>query len=289
VAKAAAISHNDLVQKLEGQIRTLEATVASSKENIEQLEKANATVTATVSESTSIEREALLKAQADYKAISEEIDALKGAYSKALGDADTRVAELQEKTSASESLQTQVSALKAEKEETSHKLSELEIEILELKESQETLDDTRDQLQKRITSLEDELAKAAAAVGLTSEAATQKDAAHAKHLQELFAKHEKDLETEASRYTEIVGSLDALKTQYSEALDAHEKTKKDILSNEELHSTKVEELEKAHAVQQAAITAQMERISQELYVCTSTKIFDFFSTHYPGPGVYLQL
>lgn len=220
-----------------------------------------------VAEATFAERENLLQAQANLKAISEETETLKVTYEQASGV----------KAAESENLQKQVASLKSIKEDNANKLSELEIEILELKETQENLEDTRDGLHRRITALEDDLANAAVASALAVEAANSKEAEHLAHLKEQAEQYQKELATQSERYAEILASLEALKTQYADTSKAYEQTKQDKISTEQTHASKLSELEHEHAAEQGARSAEFAKIKAELEVC-----FIFFFPKFPS-------
>jgi chromosome segregation ATPase len=230
------------------------------------LEESEAIAAASAAEAASIEHEALLKAQADFKAISEESEALKFAHTKALEDSMSQITELREKTSAFEKLEAQIASLKTEKEESANKLSELEIEILELKETQEGLEDTHDALQRQIAALEDELAKTAINSGLAAEAASNKEVEHAQTVEGLVGQHKKDLQLESVRFAQLVASLEALQKEHSQALIVLEQAKQNLADSEEKHASELIALEDARAAQQAAHASDIEEISKELKV-----------------------
>lgn len=239
--------------------------MVASKEELEAFKQASAGVSASL-EAASIDRSALLKAQSDFNIISEEAEALKAAHTQALQDSENRIAELQTKIAESESLEVQLAALKAEKEENATKLSELEIEILELKETQDDLEDTRDSLRRQVANLENELAKAAVSGAMAGESSSQREAEHEQKLAELFTKHQQELETEAGRYAEVVGNLEALKLQLAETQEAHEQSKEDLLCKEERHSSKVIALQESFSATEAALLADIAKVTKELEV-----------------------
>ncbi|KAF8973876.1 hypothetical protein BDZ97DRAFT_1912331 [Flammula alnicola] len=245
---ASAAAHNDVVAKLQGQIQELEAALSLSKEKAELLETNGAATSASALEAASIEHEALLKAQADFQAISEEAEALKAAHTKGQQDSQSQIAELQEKLAATESLEAQLTSLKAEKDENANKLSELEIEILELKESQDGLKTPGIIFNGELPFWKMNWARQL----------------RLPKLDELVTTHQKELEAEAARYAEIVASLEALKAQHSETLAAHEQSKQEVLDKEEEHATKLAELEEIHAAKQEALSVEIDKITKEL-------------------------
>ncbi|KAF9475626.1 hypothetical protein BDN70DRAFT_908060 [Pholiota conissans] len=255
-AKSASLGQNDVVTHLQNQVEQLEAVLASSKEKIASLEE-NAAVGIEASlQAASIHEEALSEARSSYKAATEEIETLKAAHAKALQDSNAQIAELNEKITQTEFLEAQVAALKQEKEENATKLSELEIEILELKEIQDDLEDVRDRLKQQVIVLEDELANAAVASGLAKDDISKKEAGHAQTLDEL---------RKVARYADVVSSLEDIKAQFSEALAAHDQSQQDLLDKEEKHAVKIVELEEASAETQAALLAEIEKITKELH------------------------
>lgn len=263
-ANSGAAVQSSVVQALHTQIQELEVALSSSKETVEVLEETGAAAASSAAEAASVEREALLKAQADFKAISEEVEALKVSHTMALEDSLGQIAELRERSSVTATLEAQIASLKAEKEESANKLSELEIEILELKESQEGLEDTRDTLQRRIATLEDDLAMAAVTSGLAAEAATKKEMEHAQAVEALIGQHKKELEADSVRFDELKATLEALQKERSEALVLYERCKQNLVDNEGRHASELMALEDAQVAQQAAHAAELEKVMKEL-------------------------
>ncbi|KIM47878.1 hypothetical protein M413DRAFT_15962 [Hebeloma cylindrosporum] len=263
-ANSGAAVQSSVVQALHTQIQELEVALSSSKETVEVLEETGAAAASSAAEAASVEREALLKAQADFKAISEEVEALKVSHTMALEDSLGQIAELRERSSVTATLEAQIASLKAEKEESANKLSELEIEILELKESQEGLEDTRDTLQRRIATLEDDLAMAAVTSGLAAEAATKKEMEHAQAVEALIGQHKKELEADSVRFDELKATLEALQKEHSEALVLYERCKQNLVDNEGRHASELMALEDAQVAQQAAHAAELEKVMKEL-------------------------
>jgi chromosome segregation ATPase len=240
--------------------------LSSSKETVEVLEKSGAAAASSAAEAASIEREALLKAQADFKAVSEEVEALKVSHTVALEDSMGQIAELREKASLTAMLEAQIASLKAEKEESANKLSELEVEILELKETQEGLEDARDTLQRRIATLEDDLATAAVASGLAAEAARNKEVEHAQMVEALIGQHKKELESDSVRFAQLTATFEALQKEHSEALVLYEQCKQNLVDSEGRHTSELMALEDAQVTQQAAQAAKLEKVLKELEV-----------------------
>ena len=192
---------------------------------------------------------------------------MKAAHKLALESSTTQAKTLEEKAVENDELKSQVASLKAEKEDNANKLSELEIEILELKETQEGLEDTRDSLQRRITALEDDLAKAAVASALAAEAASGKENEYLAQLKEQVERHEEELATQSKRYDEMVGSLKSLEEQHADTSKAYEQAKQDKISIEQAHASKISELQQAHAAQRDAQSAEFVKVKTELEVC----------------------
>ena len=266
-AKITAKNQDMLVETLKARIQELEARLSSSQDRIKALEKSHAADTASAAESASVEHERLLEAQANFKAISEETERLKTAHKQALEDFTTQAKALEKKTVESDELRTQLASLKSEKEDNATKLSELEIEILELKETQEGLEDTRDSLQRRIITLESDLANAAVASSLAAEAASGKEEEHLAQLEAQVERHKKELATQSMRYDEIVASLKSLEGQHAETSKAYEQVKQDIISIEQAHTLKLSELEQTHTAQRDAQSAAFANVKAELAVC----------------------
>ncbi|KAF8912998.1 hypothetical protein CPB84DRAFT_499192 [Gymnopilus junonius] len=263
-SKSSAIAQSKIVQELENRISDLEAALVASKKQIEHLESNSAVAQSSAAEAASVEHDALLKVQADFKTISDESEALKVTHTKALQDAENTIADLRSEVESVKEWEAQVTSLKAEKEENANKLSELEVEILELKETQEGLEDTRDQLQRQIAAQEDQLAKSAVAAGSAAEAASQKESAHAQQLETLVQECKKDLEAAAVRHSEVVASLEALKTELAEAVAAKEGSEQEISEREKRHSSALAEVEQQHASQLTDLESRLEKTLQEL-------------------------
>jgi len=237
--------------------------LSSSKETVEVLEKSVAAVASSAAEAASVEREALLKAQADLKALSEEVEASKISHTMALEDSMSQIGE---KSSIIATLEAQLASLRAEKEESVNKLSELEIEILELKETQEGLEDARDKLQRRIATLEDDLATGAVTSGLAAEAASNKEMEHAQMVEALIGQHKKELESDSVRFAQLTATFEALQKEHSEALILYEQSKQDLVDSEGRHASDLMALEDAQVTQQAAQAAELEKVLKELEV-----------------------
>jgi DNA repair exonuclease SbcCD ATPase subunit len=265
-ARNTAEAQVTLVETLKARIQELEAALSSSQDRAKALEINYATDVATAAEAASVEHESLLQAQADLKAISEEAERLKAAHKEALEGSTTQVKALEGKAAENDELKSQVASLKSEKEDNANKLSELEIEILELKETQEGLEDTRDSLQRRITTLEDDLAKAAVASALATETASGKENEHLVQLKEQAERHKEELATRSKRHDEMVASLKSLEEQHADTSKAYEQAKQDNISIEQVHASKLSELQQAHAAQQDAQSAEFAKVKAELEV-----------------------
>jgi chromosome segregation ATPase len=282
------LTQDELVQALRSQIKDLEATAASYDEQIKQLKESHSSATSALTESTSIQHESLLKAQADFDTISEELKALRLAHANVNKELGNKVTELKEKTEAVESLHTQLTSIKAEREEYVHRISELEVDVLELKELQEGLEDTRDSFQKRITALEQDLANAASAAKCAAEAAHKKETDHGEELNTQAEKHQMELEVEAARFANIASTLEKLNAEYAEAVAAHEKTKEQIVDKEKQHTASLEEREKSHADAIATLSSQLENVAHELSVSNRSLVFKILLIHCSGPSVHLR-
>ena len=265
-ARNTAEAQVTLVETLKARIQELEVALSSSQDRAKALEINYATDAASAAEAASVEHESLLQTQADLKAIYEEAERLKAAHKEALEGSTTQVKALEGKAAENDELKSQVAFLKSEKEDNANKLSELEIEILELKETQEGLEDTRDSLQRRITTLEDDLAKAAVVSALTAEAASGKEKEHLVQLKEQAERHKEELATRSKRHDEMVASLKSLEEQHADASRAYEQAKQDKISIEHVHASKLSELQQAHAAQQDAQSAEFAKVKAELEV-----------------------
>jgi chromosome segregation ATPase len=268
-AKLNASAQDEVIQSLQMQKNDLETVVASYEEKMTELEAGHARVVAGMTEAASAERDAHLKAQAEVGFRTEDIETQKVAHAEVVKELEVRSAELKEKSDATVALQARLTTLVAEKEEFANKVSELEVEVLELKETQESLEDVRDGLQSRVDELLSKLTDADAAAGIAADAASKKDAEHSQKLKELSMKHEQELEASAVRVAEITSSLDKSRAEYMGIVNDLNKTKEDIVSKEERHNLKLDEVEKAHADLLAALSSQLEEVSRNLNVSRS--------------------
>ncbi|KAH9486611.1 hypothetical protein JR316_0000676 [Psilocybe cubensis] len=263
-ANSTISSQNTLIESLKAEVQELKDNLAAFEKKLESLEQSNALSSTAATEAALIEHEALVTAQANLKAVTEEVEALKVTHTKAMQDSESQIAELREQLAATEALQAQVASLKAEKEDNANKLSELEVEILESREVLENLEDTRDALQKQITMLEGQLATLTTAVDAANESAKQSNASHAEELAALVKRHQAELDTRSESYKALENSLEDLKMTLLEATAAKEQAEKGILESEASHAKKMAELQELHAAQQASLTADIEKISEEL-------------------------
>lgn len=244
-----------------------------------ELEANHVKAVAIMSEAISAERESHSKTQTDLRLRTEEIEAHRIAHAQELA---ARSAELKEIAGTTETLRARLTTLLEEKEESANKVSELEVEILELKETLEGFEDSRDALQRRVDELLQKLTDADAA-------AIKKDAEHCQTLTDLSAKHEQELEASVARVTEITAALDKLRAEYVEVVGSFERTKKDLVSKEEQHVLKFDEMEKAHADVHARLSSQLEEALRNLSVswryCAA---FHVCSACFSGSRIYLQ-
>ena len=266
-ARNTAEAQVTLVETLKARIQELEVSLSSSQDRAKALENIHAADAASAAAAASVERESLLQAQADLKAISEEAERLKAAHRQALEGSTTQVKALEEKTTENDELKSQVASLKSEKEDNANRFSELEIEILELKETQEGLEDTRDSLQRRIATLEDDLAKAVVASALAAEAASGKEKEHLAQLKEQVERHKEELATRSERHDELVASLKSLEEQHADTSKAYEQAKQDKILIEQAHASKLSELKQTHTAQLDAQSAEFAKVKAELEVC----------------------
>ena len=279
-ARNTAEAQVTLVETLKARIQELEVALSSSQDNAKALENIHAADAASAAEAASVGHESLLQAQADLKAISEKAEILKAAHKQALEGSTTQAKALEEKAAENDKLKSQVASLKSEKEDNANKLSELEIEILELKETQEDLEDTRDSLQRRITTLEDDLAKAAVASALAAEAASGKEKEYLAQIKGQVEQHEEELAVRSKRHDEVVASLRSLEEQHADTTKAFEQAEQDKITIEHAHASKLSELQQAHAAQRDAQSAEFAKIKAELEVCFIYIIF---------PRLFLQI
>lgn len=265
-AKAATLASNASVNVLQTQVQALQSEVVSAFEAMEALRASHFTSASETALAASVEHEALLKAQADFKVIAEEIEVLKKLHSEAQQVAEGKLAELESKSAELDSLQAQVVTLKAVKEEGAGRLSELEVEILELKETQEKLDDEREQLQTRSQALENHLSKALAAAEKSTEDNKAREIEFASQIEQLRQQHDIEVNAASDRHSAILASLDALKVELDTASEVNEQAKKDLQAAEQDHAGKLEEAALIHGKNRAELAAEIERITAELKV-----------------------
>ena len=116
----------EAIQSLQTQRNDLEAVVASHKEKLTELEANHAGVVAAMTEAASAERDARLKAQAELRFRTEEIEAQTVAHAEVVKELEVRRAELKEKNETTVALQARLTNLVAEKEENAIKTLEFE-------------------------------------------------------------------------------------------------------------------------------------------------------------------
>ncbi|KAG2023079.1 hypothetical protein CC2G_000780 [Coprinopsis cinerea AmutBmut pab1-1] len=263
-AKQAGSEQASEVERLRAQVTELEAAVSAAKAELEAAQTKAAAALSDASQASSVENEALLKAQEDFKAISNEIETLKAAHSEALEKANSNVAELEAKAAQAGTLQEQLEAFKAEREETAGKVSELEVEVLELKEQIEELEEERNELKSTIKSLEEQLANGATALQNSTKAAQDKEAEHTAQIEALNAKRDQDIKDAEERYSALQETLQSIQNQLTAALAAQEKAEQDIIAAQNAHDEQVKQLTLAHEARIAELNAQIASISETL-------------------------
>ncbi|KAF8898886.1 hypothetical protein BD779DRAFT_1430805 [Infundibulicybe gibba] len=256
-AKAATLVQNDIVHQLQTQLQVLEDQLSVSKDNLDALKASQGSSLSEAAAVASVEHDALIKAQADLKAIREETQALQAAHANALADSTAKISELKAKAALVEALESQVNTLKLEKEEHSGKLSELEVEILELKESQEVIEDERERLSARLTSLEEELSAAL-------EQLKEQGLNHSTQLEESKRAHDEQVKAAAEDHAQVVASYEAVKAELASALLSHDHTRSAAQAADEEHIRQLEEKEQDYLHKQAELTDEIKRITSEL-------------------------
>ncbi|KAF5384927.1 hypothetical protein D9615_001404 [Tricholomella constricta] len=258
--RAASAAQKELVDGLRAQIETLETQARSSKETLENIQTSSASEAKRLAD----EHEALLKAQADLKAIAAETEDLKISHAAALQESAAKLKDVEANAALVENLAAQIAALKEEKEENSGKLSELEIEILELKESQEATEDERERLLALVKTLEEEVLKATATTQQAHEDARAKEAEVAAQVEELQITQAAALQAASEEQNNLKISLHTLKAELAAALAANEQAKVDALASMEEHARKLEEAGRAHTDKQGELSEHIKRITVEL-------------------------
>lgn len=262
----ATVRQEELVNKLREQVLVLEGQVTTANEDLNALRISHSSTSSEAANIVSVERDALLQAQAALKSAEAAKEALTMDHAQVLKAINAQLAETESKAVRVEALEAQVVELKAGREDNASKLSELEIEILELKESQEVIEDGRDKLSATIKALEQELSNAVAATEQARQDAGTRAAEHAAQVEEAAKAHDQELQSAADEQAKLVGLLDALKVELSDALAAHEQSKVDAQAAAEEYARKIEEVEQGHFTEQARLAEEIKLITIELQV-----------------------
>lgn len=263
-ARTATLSQTELVASLQGQIQELEADVAKSKDSIKTLKDATTAATSDAALATSVEHEALLKAQAAFAAIQIELEELRESHALALVEAQAKIAELEVQVVKVAALEALSASLQEEKEESANKVSELEIEILELKESQESFDEERELSLTKLQVLQNDLAAATAAAEKANSYAQAKEAEYASSTKTVKEEHENALKAATEEQSKVLVQLDSLKNELAAALSTHETLKNEALKTAETHSHALDEAEQRYLARQSELSEEIDKITAEL-------------------------
>lgn len=246
-------------------MKTLTSERDAAKEEVDSL---NALVASSseANAAAAVEHEALLKAQTDLEAIRSETAALGEAHTAALGEATSRIKELEATAARANELDAQLTELKAEKEENANRLSELEVEILELKEAAESAQDKENQASALMKILEERLAAAAAASEQALIEAKKRDEEHESTLSELHRRHDDAVKAAGEEQEKLLVKLKDLEGSLAAAVAQYEEALADAEAATAAHTQKIEEVEKLHSDKARELTEEIERVTKDLAV-----------------------
>jgi len=125
-AKLASSAQAETIRNLESKVKSLMAEVETARDNFEILRimcERSSFVSATAAQA---EREALLRARADFESVSAEAEALKASRASILQDLQAMRTEAKVKSTHTDALEAQVKELKAEREEIEIRVYRLE-------------------------------------------------------------------------------------------------------------------------------------------------------------------
>ncbi|KAI9513033.1 hypothetical protein F5148DRAFT_462428 [Russula earlei] len=262
-AKTTAAEQNAVIETLRKQIKALQAELDESRNALEALRVEHANYSGIIA-AAEIDRQTLVKVNADLEAIRAETAALKTAHAEALDAATSNINALEHQASRADELATEITSLRAEKEETSNKFSELEVEILELKEAQDVAEGERKSSQTEIKVLREELAAATLATEKTVQEAAAKESAAAERLEEVKKQHEVALALVLGESNKLTEQLQASQTDLDGIRNNLEAVNAASASAAEGHSRQLVEAEEVHQARQDELNAEIERISAEL-------------------------
>jgi len=268
-ARATTTEQNDVIEALREHIKALEAKVDESMKSLESL-RADHANDADIIAAAERDRQALVEARAEFETMETETTALKAAQAEALDAATAKISALELQASRAEALATEIDDLRAGKEETSNKLSELEVEILELKETRDVAEEEHAKSKTQIDSLRKEVATATAATEKTVEEAAAKQSAATGHLEEVKKQHEAALALIVEESKKLTDQLHASQAEIDGLRNSLEASDAAAASAAEEHAGWLAEAEQAHKARQDELTAEIERISVELAVRSST-------------------
>ncbi len=265
-ARAATLSQTELVASLQGQVEELEAEVAKTQDNIKALKDVTTAATSDAALATSIEHEALLKAQATFAEIQVELEELRNSHALALAEAQDKIAELEVQAAKVAALEALSASLQEEKEDSANKVSELEIEILELRESQESFDEERELSLTKLEALRDDLAAATAAAEKANSYVHAKEAEYTSSAKTVKEEHENALKAAGEEQSKVLAQLDSLKSELDAALSTHETLNYEALKTAEIHSRALDEAEQRYLARQSELSEEINKITAELEV-----------------------
>jgi conserved oligomeric Golgi complex subunit 6 len=250
----------------------LETQLASTRQQLKELEAASQLAAATAAQAAAIEHAALLKAQTDFVTIKTELGTSNVSLSRALADIQVKLAELKGKEAEIKDLSAKVAGLSAEKEQASGRISELEVEVLEAQENQEVAEDRYTQSLAQLKSLEEKLAQAVKATEAAKLEAKAKEEQHHAEAAEARKVYEATVEATAEHHAKAISDIEALKEELSLAKMANEQARLEVQAAAKEHSRKLSEAESLYVSKQSELSEEIQRITDELEV----RPFHFF-------------
>ena len=238
----------------------------TAKDNLDALHAANGSAMEVAASSASADREALVKAKADYEAVQAELEVLKDSHAKAVEELSQKLASAERQAASAQAIADEVAGLKIEKEETSNKLSELEIEILELKEAQETAEDKHSNVLDRIKSLEAELVEANSATAHALQQAKAAGEAHAQELDSVRKQHEEAAKALNEEKDKVSSELRSVQDTLERAQVALEEAKVAAETTAAEHARQTDDLHKASQSKQDELAGELKKVNKELEV-----------------------
>lgn len=241
LTRDSGAAQTSLVSNFQEQLKAVEAELASTRDSVLA---SRASHDKALAEAGAVEREALQKAQEDFKAIKAESEALGTAYSKAQEEAAERIKALEDEASKVPQLATEAEQLKRINEELQVKLSETEVEVLELRESVEKATDDYETSLAQLKSLEKDIQSMTETSIATSETLKSKEEEH----------------------DTALANLKELESKLATALEGHSATLTSLAAQKEEHEKRLAEIQRLHEEASQATSEKLQRVTMDLEV-----------------------